>query len=138
MAEKKTKISPIAAWLMVAAILAGAGVWSYYRFAPLKSGQTGSESKDVFLVIDYGDGRVRKFGGPINGSTKSWDLLQQAIAASGLKVEVIDSFVPKVIDGFGDGKDGRRWSFYLNSQKQVQTPYEVKIKPGDEVMFRFE
>ncbi len=140
MAEK-TKISPITAWLAVAAILAGAGPWSYFQFGHPKNIQLGSDqpaSKEVFLVIDYGNGKVRKFGGPIDDSAKSWDLLQQAIAVSGIKVEVAGSFVPKVIDGFSDGKDGKHWSFYLNKQKQTQTPYEAKIKPGDEVMFRFE
>lgn len=140
MAEK-TKISPIVAWLAVAAILVGAGLWFYFKFGQPKNAQIAPgqpASKEVFLVLDYGNGKVRKFGGPIADSTKSWDLLQQAIAVSGIKVEVVDSFVPKVIDGFSDGKDGKHWSFYLNKQKQTQTPSEVKIKPGDEVMFRFE
>ncbi len=95
-------------------------------------------SKEAIDALDFGNGRVRRFKGPIENNAKVWDLFQQAIAVGGINVEVSDHFVPRIIDGIRDGDSGKHWSLYVNNVKQKFAPFEIQVKSGDEVVFRFE
>ncbi len=94
--------------------------------------------KEAIVALDFGNGKVRRFKGPIENNAKAWDLFQQAIAVGGINVEVSDHFVPRVIDGIKDGTNGKHWSLYVNNVKQKFAPFEIQVKSGDEVVFRFE
>jgi len=93
---------------------------------------------EATVALDFGNGTIRRFKGPIENNAKAWDLFQQAIAVAGINVEVSDHFVPRVIDGVEDGAGGKHWSLYVNNVKQKFTPFEIQVKSGDEVVFKFE
>ncbi len=94
--------------------------------------------KEAIVALDFGNGKVRRFKGPIENNAKVWDLFQQAIAVGSINVEVSDHFVPQVIDGIKDGANGKHWSLYVNNVKQKFSPFEIQVNSGDEVVFRFE
>ncbi len=94
--------------------------------------------KEAIVALDFGNGKIRRFKGPIENDAKAWDLFQQAIAVGGINVEVSDHFVPTIIDGIKDGAGGKYWSLYVNNVKQKFAPFEINVKSGDEVVFRFE
>ena len=94
--------------------------------------------KEAIVALDFGNGKIRRFKGPIENNAKAWDLFQQAIAVGGINVEVSDHFVPRVIDGIKDGAGGKHWFLYVNNVKQKFAPFEIQVRSGDEVVFRFE
>jgi hypothetical protein len=95
-------------------------------------------SKQSTVIIDYGNGQMRKFGGLTEENTSVWNLFQQAIAVGGIKVEISDHFIPRVIDGLENGVDGKHWELYVNNTKQEFSPFDIQARPGDQVIFRFE
>ncbi len=140
--EKDINIKPIVGWLLLGIFLAGVAAFLYsqnYWEGLIRNKNTNS-SNEVVLVIDYGNGTLRKFKGPISDGEKAnaWDFLQQSIAVSGIEIKVADNFVPKSIGGFTSGASGKQWALYLNDQKQKFSPFEIAVSPGDKVTFRFE
>ncbi len=99
---------------------------------------SGQSLKEAIVSLDFGNGKVRKFKGPVENNAKAWDLFQQAIAVGSINVEMSDHFVPNIIDGVKDGTNGKHWYLYVNNVKQKFAPFEINVKPGDEVVFRFE
>lgn len=97
-----------------------------------------SKNKEATVVIDYGNGKTRTFKGSVGESLSVWDAFQQAIAAGGINVEISDHFLPEAIDGFKNDSKGKSWSFYLNNVRQEFSPFGIRIRPGDEIIFRFE
>jgi len=92
----------------------------------------------VILVLDYGNGKIRRFQGSAEHNMRAWDLLQQAVVSSSVSIETRNSFVPKSIDGLPNGKDGKQWHLYVNGVRQEGSPFEIFVQGGDEVSFRFE
>lgn len=97
-----------------------------------------SSNKEAIVVIDYGNGKIRRFKGPALEQSKVWDLFQQAIAIGGINVEITDRFVPLEIGGFKNGDNGKQWNLYVNNVKKKFSPFKVVVKPGDEIVFKFE
>ena len=93
---------------------------------------------EAIVELDFGNGKIRRFKGPIENNARAWDLFQQAIAVGSINVEISDHFIPRVIDGIKDGANGKHWSLYVNNVKQKFAPFEIQVKSGDEVVFRFE
>ena len=135
-------ISPVVAWSLICAISLIVLLAMFIQLGQQSWQKTGEKtsisSGDAVVVVDYGNGKTRKFRGPIQENAKAWDLFQQAIAVGGIKVEIADHFVPKIIDGLKDGSDGKHWSLYVNNEKQKFSPFEITVNPGDTVIFRFE
>jgi hypothetical protein len=131
-------VPPLIAWSIIIVL----SLWVLSMFfvtTPSFKKTIGVNDNEAILILDYGNGNVRKFKGPVDGKgTKAWNLLQQASAVSGINVEIADHFIPQNIDGFENGKDGKKWAFYINGERQTATPFEIEIGPGDKVVFRFE
>ena len=89
-------------------------------------------------IVDYGNGVKRKFVGATRDNMSAWDTLQQAAAHSYVTVETMKDFYPKAIDSWEDGKNGKHWILYLNNEKVLERPIDVKINSGDTVVWRFE
>ena len=142
--DMKKNVQPTVVWSLLGgiAILVLLAIFIQFGYIRLTKNSGGAEGtvslKEAVLVLDYGNGEVRKFKGPIEENARAWDLFQQAIAVGGISAEITDHFVPQDIDGFKNGKDKKQWNLYVNNVKQKFTPFEVKVKPGDEVIFRFE
>lgn len=90
------------------------------------------------LVLEYGDGEKQQFRTSSLEEKKVWSLLQNASALSNIALEPTSDFNPKRIDGFPNGFDGKEWNFYINDVKQNKSPFNVKVKSPDKVVFRFE
>jgi len=95
-------------------------------------------AKETLVMIDYGDGKIRKFKGPVLEKTRAWDLFQQAVAIGGINVEITDGFIPQEIGGFKNEKGGKQWHLYVNNAKQKFSPFEIHVSPGDEITFKYE
>jgi len=141
-------IHPVVVWSLICAIAIVALLTVFIqvkqsREAAQNNAVNGVSSKnqtlkEAIVALDFGNGKVRRFKGPIDDNAKVWDLFQQAIAVGGISVEVSDHFVPRVIDGIKDGAGGKHWNLYVNNVKQQFTPFDIQVKPGDEVTFKFE
>lgn len=132
----KKNIHPTLVWSLIGAIATVVLLAMFIDFgqlAPLIK-----KTPEAMVLLDYGNGKVRRFKGPIIENARAWDLFQQAIAIGGINVEITDHFVPQNIDGFENGEKGKTWNLYVNNVKQKFAPFEVQVKPGDEVVFRFE
>jgi hypothetical protein len=115
-------------------------VFPKYQHAAIFLGANGQfqNFKETTVSIDYGNGKIRTFKGPLEENSKVWDAFQQAIVAGGINIEIVDNFVPRSIDGFENGAGGKHWNLYVNNVKQKFSPFEIQIKPGDKVVFKFE
>ncbi len=143
----KKAIHPTVVWALICAIaiIALLTVFIQARQSQQAAQNGGNQqiaseqsSKEAIVALDFGNGKVRRFKGPIENNAKAWDLFQQAIAVGGISVEVSDHFIPRVIDGIKDGDSGKHWSLYGNNVKQKFAPFEIQVNSGDEVVFRFE
>lgn len=118
-------------WLFIGAIIIGG--LSYFGLSPRFAGE-----KEYILVLDYNNGKIRKFSGKMFSETaKAWDLLQLASAQSEVSVEIEDGFVPRSIDGVKNTEKSR-WVLYVNGVKQTGSPFEVLVNRGDTVEFKYE
>lgn len=136
--EKNT--DPVIIWSSIGTVLLVIFIFVFIQFqqSAKTSEKISSSSKETTVVLDYGNGKTRIFKGPVAGEEKVWDLFQQAIAAGGINVNISNHFVPQIIDGFQDGANGKHWSLYVNNVRQKFAPFEIQVKPGDEIVFRFE
>ncbi len=97
-----------------------------------------SATGEATITFDFGEGRIRRFGGPIYDNNKVWDLFQQATAMGGINVKISDHFVPEVIGGYENQENGKQWNLYVNKIKQEFAPFKIQAKPGDEIVFKYE
>lgn len=105
--------------------------------------QTNEEDKkEIRVIIDYGNGTKRQFRGDdikFMQDENAWSVLQRAAATASIPLEVARGFYPIVINGKRNGEEGKRWIFYVNGERKNNgAPFEVAIKEGDEVVWRFE
>lgn len=93
------------------------------------------------LLLNFGDGKMRKFEGDTVGGMTVYDALNQSAKAGGFEVETTleeGSVVVEAIDGVRNRKD-KTWHFYLNeSFKNRTSPLNYSIRNGDVVEFRYE
>ncbi len=143
----KKAIHPTVIWSLICAIAIIALLTVFIQARQLReAAQNGLNQRiaseqsltEAIVALDSGNGKIRRFKGPIENNARAWDLFQQAIAVGGINVEVSDHFVPRIIDGIKDGDSGKHWSLYVNNVKQKFTPFEIHVNSGDEVVFRFE
>ncbi|MEK7122201.1 MAG: DUF4430 domain-containing protein [Patescibacteria group bacterium] len=115
-------------------------VGGLFYFGKFSSNPDNVENKEerYILVLDYGNGKTRKFSGELGGRTaKAWDLLQIASAQSEVEVEIENGFIPRAIDGVKNSDQGK-WVLYVNEVKQTSGPFEVIVKWGDTIKFKYE
>lgn len=121
-------------WIFAGAIIIGG--LSYFGLSSRPPRSAGE--KEYILTLDYGNGKTRKFSGKMSGETaRAWDLLQLASAQSSVSVEIEDGFLPRSIDGVKNTEQGR-WILYVNGTRQTSGPFEVIVKRGDAVEFKYE
>lgn len=117
-------------WIFIGAIIIGG--LSYFSLSPQ------NREEKYILTLDYGNGKIRKFSGKMSGETaRAWDLLQLASAQSAVPVEIEDGFIPRSIDGVKNTEQGK-WILYVNGTRQTSSPFEVIVKRGDTVEFKYE
>lgn len=90
------------------------------------------------MTIDFGDGRVRTFGTPVEEDTSAWDFLQQVSAQYEIPLEAAKGFSPRIIGDRRSGEEGREWVWYKNGRRQWGSPIAHKLEAGEHVVFRFE
>lgn len=93
---------------------------------------------EVKLVIDYGDGRARKFISQYRPGSRAWDMLQQANAIYGIPLKVENHFLPIAIGDKENGQEGKEWNFYLNDRRSEVHPFESMLEGGEVILFKFE
>ena len=98
----------------------------------------GIPNSNFLMIVDYGDGHLRKFTGSSKAGVSAWDSLQQAAAHSYLQVDTTKDFYPKIIDSKENGKDGKQWALYINKKKISESPINIKINGGDTIVWKFE
>lgn len=100
--------------------------------------QANKNSKYITLIVDYNNSKKQEFRTPSSEEKSAWSLLQQASVVSGVTLEPTDDFKPQRIGDFKNGFENKQWNFYVNNNKQDKSPYDVKVKAPDKVVFRFE
>jgi len=91
----------------------------------------------LVLVLDFGD-KKSAFKLNTRERYRAWDLLQQVAAINNLNLVPDNNFWPKVIDSRPEGKDNKKWYFYVNGKRQEKSPIETVVSPPAEVAFKFE
>ncbi|MFH1956038.1 MAG: hypothetical protein ABIJ28_00095 [Patescibacteria group bacterium] len=98
----------------------------------------GAGSKNqLTLTLDFGDGNKRTFVNNNTEEKKAWDALQEVAAIASIDLEPDQNFLPRKIDGC-ENNGQKSWFFYINNAKQEISPIEVKVKPPDQLIFKFE
>lgn len=95
--------------------------------------------QEVILVIDYGEGDSQTFNIQYAEGMTAFDLLDDRTEE--LSLETKSSDVGIFIEAIGsrkNGQDGKYWMYYVNEEMPMVSADKQKIKPGDEVEFRFE
>lgn len=138
----KKIVDLILVWSAMGTILLMGFLFAFPRYQHaatlLKANGQSQNFKEATVSVDYGNGKIRTFKGPIGENAKVWDAFQQAIVAGGINIEIADNFVPQSIDGLKNGTGDKHWNLYVNNVKQKFSPFEIQIKPGDKVVFKFE
>ena len=92
----------------------------------------------VTVVLDYGNNKEQVLQAPVPEQKRAWNLLQQAAAVAKVDLRANNDFVPVKIDGFLNGYQGKKWTFYVNGKEQTSSPFDVFVKSPDKITFRFE
>lgn len=119
--------------------------WGGQREAPTDKVEFGKmNKKEVVLVLDFNNySQTRRFRTIVeDGETiKAWSLLQQASAHGAIDLQISDGFVPVSINGVSaavSGPEQKSWHLYVNNKEKALEPFNVLVKAGDEVIFKFE
>lgn len=87
------------------------------------------------LVVDFGNGKKRAFRGEVVSGMTVYDALAAAREAGGLTV----AFRGDAVEEIGGVKNNsHEWRYYVNGKPAASVPQFEEVKPGDEVVFRFE
>ena len=124
-------------WIVILVVIIGfyTGFFSNLFNPPPKS-------NTAYLEIDFGD-KKRAFEGEI---TEDMSILDAVLASSrGGEIEVKYALINdqtnilKINDHTEDGLSRKTWTFYLNGEKiRTSEIHQVKVKPGDKILVRFE
>ena len=96
------------------------------------------------LILDYGNGKQRKFEGPV---TDNMNIIKALLASENggkLKVKFTKRKNDKniellSIDGRGNNSNGYQWNFYINGQLVKTSEIgSVAIRAGDLIKARYE
>lgn len=122
-------------------LLAGAVLIFFFIFTNQPSTQPDKE--EITVIIDYGDGTMRRFRGDGVSFMKdenAWSVLQRAAASASIPLEVARGFYPLVINGKRNGEEGKRWVLYVNGERKTNgtIPLTINVREGDEVLWKFE
>src|SRR3989344_181307 len=142
MKRTNVNIKKVFLQIFIGAIIIGGlffiGLSAQNRKFSLNPDSVKNEEEKYFLMIDYGNGKTRKFSSEMAAETaRAWDLLQQASAQSAVAVEIENGFLPRSIDGFKN-TDQSKWVLSVNGIRQTNGPFEVFVKQGDRVEFKYE
>ncbi len=104
-----------------------------------------SQRKLVTLAVDYGDGFQKRF------TSLSWrqgmtvlDVMSAARRHKRGRLEfeqrgrAATALLTRIDDVTNEGGGGRNWIYYINRQKADRGFAIMAVKPGDEVLWRFE
>jgi len=97
-----------------------------------------SQKKALVFELDFGDGNKKVFYNYTAEQKKAWSLLQQVAAISKIDLKADENFVPQKIDGYLNGDENKKWNFYVNGEKNENSPIDVTVKTPDKIAFKFE
>lgn len=120
--------------------LAGVYILSGYleKESAIAPGQSVSQKKNADgarVVIDFGNGKKRAFRGEVVRGMTVYDALVASREVGGFSL----SFKGDAIDEIGGIKNNSHiWRSYMNGKPITGLPQFEEVKPGDEIVFRFE
>ncbi len=129
--------------LLAAVTLASIYYWQFFREDSVETLSSISLAPgQAAVMIDFGlKGSERFFRGEVVKGATLFDVLRASAIAGDLEFEVegeagVEEIVK--IDGLVDGKDGGRWSYYLDGEK-IEKPLSLQtVSPGDRFKFVYE
>lgn len=105
------------------------------RDAAIDSAQIKKTEINARLLIDFGNGRKRAFRGEVVEGMTVYDALVASREVGGFSF----SFRGDVIDEIGGTKNNAHvWRSYVNGKPTAALPQFEEVKPGDEIVFKFE
>lgn len=131
-------------WLIVAVAalgtLAGIYILSGYldeESAIVPGGVVSQKKADggARVLIDFGNGKKRAFRGEVVGGMTVYDALVASREVGGFSLSFKGDAINE-IDGVKN--NSRIWRAYVNGEPVVGLPQFEEVKPGDEIVFRFE
>lgn len=90
------------------------------------------------LIIEFQDGSRRRFNGPIDEGMTVRDALEAASASQqygGFSLALSDNGIEEI---GGVKNNSHEWHYYVNGKLMSVSPWVEEVKPGDEIVFRFE
>ena len=89
------------------------------------------------LTVDFGDGERRAFEGSIIENETLIDVLNQAARAGEFSYKLNGKTDLASIGELAD--DGKKsWHWYLNGEKINKRPSEITVKPGSNILIKYE
>ena len=139
--DTKKQINPLVAWSLIfifSIVVLRIAMLAQSESSYSKKEISSASKTETVVMLDFGNGKIRKFKGPVPEQMNAWGALQQAASIGSIKMEIENHFLPVSIGGYENQKNGKRWGLYLNGVKQNLDPFQVKIGSGDEIVFRYE
>lgn len=118
--------------LIIAAVLLAVFLVAYFGFG------LGARKDVLTLILDFGNGSKKTFYNYSQEEKNAWSVLQQATAISSIDLQAGPGFIPKKIDGRANGQESKNWNLYVNGDRQIISPIEIKVNIPDKVMYKFE
>jgi len=122
----------------IAILLAGLAMWQG-RIAlsnvSMPSSSPSVQPQEAELLIDFGNGEIRRFRGGVVEGMKISDALSQSSIAGNFKVEIDRTHVEKIA---GVKNNNRKWICYVNGKESDTSLNKRGLKAGNRVEFKFE
>jgi hypothetical protein len=105
-------------------------------FVPQEVGKKTEESgAKARLVIDFGNGTKRVFRGDVAEGMTVYDALLASQEVGGLSFSLNGEEVNEI---GGVKNNSHEWRYYVNGKSAKTAPQFEEVKPGYEIVFRFE
>jgi len=113
---------------------------------PISQGETGItqenvQEKEIFLVINDGEGNLKNLNAEFSKGMTAFDLLKNKAEELNIPLKIKTYDFGILIEAIGNkknGQDEKYWMYYVNDEMPMVSVDKKEVKPGDKVEFRFE
>ena len=90
------------------------------------------------LLIDFGNGKKRAFRGAVVDGMTVYDVLLASKEGGSFSFSVNGSGVEEIDGVKNSSRDSHEWRYSVNGKASNVSPEFEEVKPGDEIVFKFE
>ncbi len=113
---------------------------------PVSQGEIGInqenvQEKEIFLVINDGEGNLKTLKAEFSKGMTVFDLLKNKAEELNIPLKIKTYDFGIFIEAIGNkknGQDEKYWMYYVNDEMPMVSVDKKEVNPGDKVEFRFE